>query len=71
MLNDNKRNFKTENFNIGKSREKQTTNLKRHYGDTIENNIKGFKRDKNRTIICLDCGKRFKHKNSYNYHKKL
>lgn len=33
--------------------------------------IKGFKRDKNRNIICLDCGKQFKHKNSYNYHKKM
>lgn len=34
-------------------------------------NIKGFKRDKSRNIICLDCGKQFKHKNSYNYHKKM
>lgn len=33
--------------------------------------IKGFKRDKSNNIICLDCGKRFKQKNSYNYHKRM
>ncbi|XP_031623087.1 zinc finger protein 420-like [Contarinia nasturtii] len=32
--------------------------------------IKGFKRVKNQGIVCLDCDKVFKHKNSYNYHKR-
>lgn len=32
--------------------------------------IKGFRREKNRGIICLDCGKCFKQKNTYNYHKR-
>lgn len=33
--------------------------------------IKGFQRDKSKNIICLDCGKCFKQKNSYNYHKRM
>lgn len=33
--------------------------------------IKGFKRDRNKRIICLDCGKCFSAKNSYNYHKRM
>ncbi|XP_055295744.1 zinc finger protein 431-like [Sitodiplosis mosellana] len=32
--------------------------------------IKGFKREKSKDIICLDCGKCFKQKNTYNYHKR-
>lgn len=32
--------------------------------------IKGFKREKNIGIICLDCGKCFRQKNTYNYHKR-
>lgn len=41
--------------------------------DTVQPNakIKGFKRDKNKRIICLDCGKCFSAKNSYNYHKRM
>lgn len=38
---------------------------------TIPKEIKGFKRDSSKHIICLDCGKRFKAKNSYNYHKRM
>lgn len=33
--------------------------------------IKGFKRDSNKHIVCLDCGKKFTAKNSYNYHKRM
>lgn len=33
--------------------------------------IKGFKRDTSNNIICLDCGRMFKQKNSYNYHKRM
>lgn len=32
--------------------------------------IKGFRREKSIGIICLDCGKCFKQKNTYNYHKR-
>lgn len=33
--------------------------------------IKGFQRDERKNIVCLDCGKCFKHKNSYNCHKRM
>lgn len=33
--------------------------------------MKGFERDKSKRIVCLDCGKCFKHKNSYNCHKRM
>lgn len=33
--------------------------------------IKGFQRDQSKQIVCLDCGKYFKHKNSYNCHKRM
>ena len=32
--------------------------------------IKVFNREKHKGIICLDCGKCFKQKNTYNYHKR-
>lgn len=33
--------------------------------------IKGFQRDESKNIVCLDCGKCFKHKNSYNCHMRM
>lgn len=33
--------------------------------------IKGYKEDKQNRIICLDCGKIFKHKSTYSEHRKL
>lgn len=33
--------------------------------------IKGFTKDNMKRITCLDCGKLFMAKNSYNYHKRM
>lgn len=33
--------------------------------------IKGYREDQQNRIICLDCGKIFKHKSTYSEHRKL
>lgn len=36
----------------------------------IDEGVKGFKRERNNHITCLECGKSFKHITNYYYHKR-
>lgn len=45
--------------------------IKDNLREISSSKIKGFHRDQSKKIICLDCGKYFKHKNSYNCHKRM
>lgn len=70
---DKKLNFKNEQ-SMDQRLDEETVDTKAERNNLTESpkvEVKGFKRDKNNKIVCLDCGKQFSAKNSYNYHKRL
>lgn len=63
-------NQETENESLAEKSTADDNNDNLH--ENQSGKIKGFQRDKSKnSIVCLDCGKCFKHKNSYNCHKRM
>lgn len=64
-----------ENFDaeVSNSNEEESSNNRNSVkgAPKVEIEIKGFEKDENKRVTCLDCGKNFMSKNSYNYHKRM